>query len=72
MVLEHVTQRAGGVVVTGAALEGQGFLPNDVYPLDVSGVPDWFEDAIGEAQPKQIQDALHGQEVVDAEDGILG
>ena len=67
VVLDHVAQRAGAVVVVGPPLQAQGLVPRDVDPADVVAVPHRLEDPVGEPQPQHVEDGLLGQEVVDAE-----
>ena len=72
MVLDHVPRRAGAVVVLGPAVEGLGLVPDDVDPLDVLGAPRRLEDPVGEAHGRDVVGGPHPQEVVDAEDRVLG
>ena len=72
MVLDHVAQRAGGVVVAGALLQADGFGHGDLHVVDPAGVPQGFEQDIGEAQRQQVLDRFLAQVVVDAEDLAFG
>jgi hypothetical protein len=71
VVLNHVAQRTGVVVVAGAAFQGDRLVPDDLDPLNMAGVPDRLEDAVGEPQPEQVLDSLQAQEVVGAEGRLL-
>ena len=66
MTLDHVDQSAGVVVVAGATLESQVLVEGDLDLLDVLGVPNRFEDAVGEPQSEEVQHRGFAQEVVDA------
>src|SRR5690242_12974179 len=72
VVLHHVAQGAGVLVVAGAALDADRLGDRDLHVVDVLRAPDRLPQAVGEAE---CQDVLHGllaQVVVDAEDLILG
>ena len=71
MVLHHVLERAGAVVVAGAALEGEVLLPAHLDLLDVLGVPDRGEERVVAAQGEEVLHRRHAEHVVDAEDGLL-
>jgi hypothetical protein len=71
MVLDHVAQRAGVVVVAGAALQRDGLVPDDLDPLDVLGVSKRLKDAVGEPQPEDVSDGLQAEEVVSPQDHVL-
>ena len=68
MVLHHVAQRAGSVVVTGALLQAHGFGHGDLHVVHVVGIPQRLEQDVGEAQRHQVLHRLLAQVVVDAED----
>jgi hypothetical protein len=67
VVLDHVAQGPGVIVIAGAALQGDRLVPDDLHPLDVLGVPDGLEDPVGEPQPEDVLDGLQAQEVVGPE-----
>ena len=54
MVLHHVLERAGPVVVAGAALERERLLPEDLDLLDVVAVPDRLEDRLGDRSARRF------------------
>ena len=68
VVLHHVAQRAGLLVVGRAMLDAQRLGGGDLHVVDVAAVPDRLEDAVGEAQHQQVLHGLLGQVVVDAVD----
>ena len=72
MVLHHVLQRTGLVVIAGAALQGDGFVPGDLDPGDVVAVPERLEDPVGEPEAEDVLRRLLAEEVVDPEDRPLG
>ncbi len=69
MVLDHVLQRPGGVVVGRPAFQGERLVPDDVHPLDVLVVPEGLEEPVGEAQDHDLLDERVRKEVVHAKDG---
>ncbi len=72
MVLHHVAQRAGAVVVVGASvLDTDGLGDRDLDELDVVPVPDRLEDGVVEAQAEQVLHRLLAQVVVDAQHLML-
>ena len=72
MALDHVDQRAGLVVVAGAALEPERLLDDDLDVLDVLGREQRLEDPVREPQPDQVEDRRLAEEVVDPEHLLLG
>ena len=68
MVLHHVAQRAGLVVVTGTAFEADGFGHRDLHMVDMGGVPERLVERVGKAQRHQVLHRLLAEIVVDAED----
>ena len=71
MVLHHVTQSTGVVVVTGPffnpELFGQGYL----YVVDVTVVPKGFNDRVPKAQGLDVLDHFLTQVVVNPEDLVF-
>ena len=71
MVLDHVTQTAGGFVkcaaLPNAEILGQGYLDAG----HVVAIPDRLQERIGEAEIEDIHDRLLSEEVVDAEDRVF-
>ena len=57
VILDHVAQRAGFLVVGAAALHADRFRGGDLHVVDVAPVPQRLEDAVAEAER---QDVLHG------------
>ncbi len=71
MVLDHVDEGTGFVVVAGPALDAEGLVEGDLDSCDVLVGPDRLEDAVGEADAEDVLGRLLVQEVVDAEDRRL-
>ena len=67
MVLDQVAQRAGVVVVPGAAADPDVLGGGDLDVVDVVAVPDRLEQRVGEPQRHQVLDGLLAQVVVDPE-----
>ena len=68
MVLNHVAQHAGFLVVGAAAFQADGFSHGDLDGVDVASVPDGFENDVGEAQDKDVLNGLFSEIVVDSVD----
>src|SRR5918997_764944 len=71
VVLDQVLEGPGVVEVAGPALQRQGLLPDDLDAFYEGAVPERLEDAVCEAQTHDRGERLPGEEVVDAEDGLL-
>ena len=71
MVLHHVPQRAGHVIIMGAVLHPDGLGHGDLDVVDVSLVPQGLENRVAEAHHQEILDKLLGEVVVDAVDLAL-
>ena len=71
VVLHHVPQGAGGLVIPGPLLDPDRFGCGDLNTRDVVPVPDRFENGVGEAQHHDVLDGLLAQVVVDSEDLVL-
>ena len=67
MVLDEVAQRAGVVVVAGAAADADVLCGGDLHVRDVVAVPERFEHAVGEAEREHVLHRLLAEVVVDAE-----
>ena len=66
MVLHHVAQRAGGVVVAAAAaFHAEVFRAGDLDVADVFAVPERLEDGVGETQHHQVLCGFLAEIVVD-------
>ena len=72
VVLQHVTQRAGFVIVAAAAFQSDRFGDRDLHVVDHVGGPQTLEDRVGEPQRHQVLHRLLAQVVVDAEGVRLG
>ena len=67
VVLHHVTQRAGGVVVaTASAFHAEVFGAGDLHVVDVAAVPVRLEERVGKAQHHDVLGGLFAQVMVDA------
>ena len=71
MVLHHVAQRAGRIVIVPRRLDTQRLGDRDLHVIDMVAVPDRLEQAVGEAQHQDVLHRLLAQIVVDAENLIL-
>ena len=68
VVLHHVAQRAGLLVVAGARADALLLGHGDLHVIDVLLVEQRLEDAVGEAQHQDVLDRLLAEVVIDAED----
>ena len=66
MVLDHVAQGAGAIVVAATVADAQAFRNRDLHVVDVTTVPDRLHDAVGEAEDEDVLDGLLAQVMVDA------
>ena len=71
VVLHHVAQRAGLVVITRAAFEADGLRHRDLHVVDRRCVPQRLEQRVREPQREQVLHRLFAEVVVDAEDAIF-
>ena len=66
MVLHHVAQSAGSVIITAAtAFHAEVFGAGDLDVADVLAVPERFEDGVGETQHHQVLRGFLAEIVVD-------
>ncbi len=72
VVLHHVAQAARAFVERAAALDAELLGQRDLHAGDVVAVPDRLEKGVGEAEVQDVHDRLLAQEVIDAEDRVLG
>ena len=68
VVLHHVAQRAGVVVVLAAAADADGLGDGDLDVVDPARVPQRLEEGVGEPGDEEVLDALLAEVVVDPED----
>jgi hypothetical protein len=68
----HVAVGAGLLVEAGALAQAQRLGHVDLHVVDEVAVPDRLEQAVGEAEGEDVLRRLLAQEVVDAEDLLLG
>jgi hypothetical protein len=71
VVLDHVAQRAGLLVVRAARLDADALADGDLHVVDVVPVPQGLEDAIGPAEDEDVLDGLLPEVVVDPVDLVL-
>ena len=71
MILDDVSQAAGGLVKRAARSHAEVFRQGDLDAGDVVAVPDRFKEGIGEAEVKDIHDRFLPQEVIDAKDRVF-
>ncbi len=71
MVLEHVPEHSGLVVVRAAGAHQVLLGDGDLHVIDVVAVPDGLEDAVGESQDQDVLHRLLPEVVVDSVDLVL-
>jgi hypothetical protein len=67
MVLHHVAERAGVIIVRPAAFDAERLAGGDLHVIDVTMIPERLEDAIGEAQDHDVLRGFLAEEVINAE-----
>src|SRR5229473_4482139 len=65
MVGNHVTQRSRLIVVTSAFLHSDGFSHRNLYVVDISPVPNRFENSVSETKSQDILNRLLSEIVID-------
>ena len=68
MVLDHVAERPGRLVVPPAVLDADGLRDRDLDVVDVAGVPDRLEEGVREPEGEEVLDRLLAEVVVDPVD----
>ena len=68
MVLEHIPQHTGAVVVAAPVPDVHGLGNRDLDVIHVAPVPDGLEHRIGEAEEQDVLRCFFAQVVVDAVD----
>ena len=71
MVRNHVAQSARGIEVSSTQFHADGFRIRDLHVIDVTAVPDGFEDGIVEAENHDVLDCFLAQVVVDTVNLVL-
>src|SRR5215470_20445616 len=71
MVLHHVAQRAGMIVVSAPSLYADAFGNRDLHMIDMARIPQRLEQRIGEAQDHQVLHGLLTEIVVDSIEMVL-
>src|SRR5680860_1318603 len=72
VVLDHVTQRTHRVVEGAPVLDAEVLGQGDLHSGHMLAIPHRLEQRIGESQEVDVQHRLLAQEVVDAQDLVLG
>src|SRR5436190_18520302 len=72
MILKHITNYSGILVITAARHHTDVFHCGDLDVVDPLAIPEWLEDRVGEAQYQHVLHGLLAQVVIDAEDLVLG
>ena len=68
VVLDHVGQRAGFLVIGAAAFHADRFGRRDLHVIHVAAVPQRLEDAVAEAEGQDVLHGLLAQVMIDAVD----
>src|SRR5690349_12360587 len=72
MVLDHVTEGTRCFVITTARFNAERFRSRDLNVIDVTRVPQRFEDGVGKSQYQNILRGLFSEKVIDPVSLILG
>src|SRR5258705_13833967 len=68
MVLDHIADGAGAVIVATATLHADLFGHQNLHVVDVAAIPERLEDAVAEPEGQNVLDGLFAQIVVDPVD----
>ena len=71
VVLHHVAERAGGVVIAGPRADAERFGDRDLDTLDALAVPRRLDEAVAEAQDQQVLNRFLPEIVIDPVDLLL-
>lgn len=71
MILNHVAERAGFLVITAAASYACLFAQSDLDIIDGLSGPDGLEDRVGESEHEDVLDGFFAEVVVDPEQLVL-
>ena len=66
MVLKHITQHTGLIIVVRAAADGAALGHADLHMIDVGGIPDRLKQRIGETEHEDVLHRLLAEIMVDA------
>src|SRR4029453_12889705 len=65
MILYHVAQGPGGLIITGTVFHAQRFRGGDLNVVDEARVPKWLEDRVRKTQDQNILCRLLPKKVID-------
>src|SRR5215216_1014180 len=65
MVLDHIANRAGAVVVAAAPFHADLFGHQNLYVIDVAAIPERLKDAVAESKGQNVLDGFFAQIMVD-------
>ena len=71
MVRHHVAQRARAFVVTASLFDTDFLSGGNLHALDVTAIPDGFEDAVTKTKHQDVLDRFFAEIVIDAVDLIF-
>ena len=66
MILDHVAQRSGLIVIFAAVFHAERLGYGDLDVVDVATIPDGFEEGVGKTEGQDVLDSFLTQKVVDA------
>ena len=65
MVLHHISQSARLFVIGAPVADAEVFAHRDLHVVDVTAIPDRFEDAVGKTEDHDVLDRLFAEIMVD-------
>lgn len=71
MVLNHVSEGTGGVVIRASFFHAHWFARGDLDVIDESMIPEWLKNGIGEPQHHDVLGGFFAEVVIDAVDGVF-
>jgi hypothetical protein len=71
VILDHIPQDPGGIVIAGPGPNAFGLRHGDWHMVNIVVVPDGFKARVGEAEDQHVLDRLFPQVVIDAVELLL-
>ncbi len=68
VILDHIVERAGLLIIRSTSLDADRFRTGDLYVIDVSSIPERLEDPVAEAKRQNVLDGFLAEVVIDAID----
>src|SRR5208337_1625961 len=66
MILNHIPQRPGSVIIPRPVLDPELLTCRDLHVIDIAVIPEMLEDRVGKPQYHDVLGGLFAEEMVDA------